>query len=101
MLAAILSPAGYSSHSLSTGLYVLVAALAAGYAIVLRVIALLDRYSVEPETAVASSRPAIIALIARNRWFWIAPLYVLALLLVLAVTHTRGVDAAQFMYRNF
>jgi alginate O-acetyltransferase complex protein AlgI len=101
MLSAALSPASYSSHFLSPGLYALVAALAAGYAIVLLVIALLNRYPVKRDTPAASSRPAIIALIAHNRWFWIPPLYMLALLLVLAVTHSRGVDAAQFMYRNF
>lgn len=105
MLSAALSPASYSSHFLSGSLYVLVAALAAGYVIVLLVIKALDRYSVEPdaspEAANAHSGSGIIALIARNRWFWIPPLYVLALLLVVIVTHTRGVDAAQFMYRNF
>jgi D-alanyl-lipoteichoic acid acyltransferase DltB (MBOAT superfamily) len=105
MLSAALSPTSYSSHFLSGSLYVLVAALAAGYVIVLFVIEALDRYSVEPdaspEAANAHSGSGIIALIARNRWFWIPPLYVLALLLVVIVTHTRGVDAAQFMYRNF
>jgi alginate O-acetyltransferase complex protein AlgI len=101
MLYAVLSPAGYASHFLSASLYMLVAALAAGYAIVLWVSALLDRYPITPTTPAGSSPPGIIALIARNRWFWIPPLYLLALLLVLAVTHTRGVDAAQFMYRNF
>jgi hypothetical protein len=39
--------------------------------------------------------------VARNRWFWIPPLYLLALLLVVIVAQTRGADAAQFMYRNF
>ncbi len=105
MLSAVLSPATYSSHFISGSLYLLVSALAAGYVIVLLVIEALDRYSIEPEgsslVAHVHSGSAIIALIARNRWFWIPPLYVLALLLVVIVTHTRGVDAAQFMYRNF
>jgi alginate O-acetyltransferase complex protein AlgI len=101
MLSAVLSPASYSSHFVSGSLYVLVMALAVGYGIVLLAIEALDRYSVEPEAPVARSRPAIIARIARNRWFWIPPLYVLALLLVFIVTHTRGADAAQFMYRKF
>ena len=98
MLSAVVSPASYSSHFLSGSLYLLVAALAVGYGMVLLVIAALDRYSVETE---ARARPGIIAVIARNRWFWIPPLYVLALLLVVFVTHTRGADAAQFMYRKF
>jgi alginate O-acetyltransferase complex protein AlgI len=101
MLSAVLSPASYSTHFISGSLYVLVVALAAGYAIVLLTIEMLDRYSVEPEGAHASSNSGMIALIARNRWFWIPPLYLLALLLVLVVTHTRGADAAQFMYRKF
>jgi D-alanyl-lipoteichoic acid acyltransferase DltB (MBOAT superfamily) len=101
MLSAVLSPASYFPHFISGSLYVLVMALAVGYGIVLLVIEALDRYSVEPETSDAGVGSGMIALIARNRWFWIPPLYVLALLLVVIVTHTRGVDAAQFMYRNF
>jgi len=100
MLEAALSPASYSSYFLSGSLYILVAALAVGYVIVLLVIEALDRYSVESESATRSGS-GIVALIARNRWFWIPPLYLLALLLALVVTHTRGADAAQFMYRNF
>jgi len=100
MVSAVLSPASYSSHFVSKSLYVLVMALAAGYGVVLLAIEALDRYSVEPEVS-DRSRSEIIVLIARNRWFWIAPLYVLALLLVLIVTHSRGADAAQLMYRNF
>jgi hypothetical protein len=78
-----------------------VLALAVGYGIVLLVIEVLDRYVAEPEAAHAHSGSGMIALLARNRWFWVPPIYILALLLVLIVTHTRGADAAQFMYRNF
>ncbi len=101
MLSAALSPASYFSHSLSGSLYVLVLALAIGYGMVMLAIQALDRYSVEAGASAANSGPGIIGVIARNRWFWIPPLYVLALLLVVFVTHTRGADAAQFMYRNF
>ena len=104
MLSAVASPARYSSHFLSGSLYLLLATLAAAYAIVLFVIAVLDRYSDAqsvPETSGDLPRSATLVLIARNRWLWIPPLYVLALLLVVIVTHTRGADAAQFMYRNF
>jgi alginate O-acetyltransferase complex protein AlgI len=99
MLSAVLSPGSYSSHFLSGSLYVLVAALALGYAVVLLVIGALDRYAVEQEASAARSR--IVDLIAGNRWFWIPPLYVLALVIVVIVTHSRGSDAAQLMYRNF
>jgi hypothetical protein len=78
MLSAALSPASYSSHFLSGSLYVLVMALAVGYGIVRLVIETLDRYSVEPDASpeAANAHPGsrIIALIARNRWFWIPPL---------------------------
>jgi len=47
------------------------------------------------------SRSPAINMLFRNRWFWIPPLYVIALLLLVIVTHTRGTDAAQLMYRNF
>jgi hypothetical protein len=42
-----------------------------------------------------------VALIARWQWFWIPPLYALALLFLLIVTLTRGVSTAQLMYGNF
>jgi alginate O-acetyltransferase complex protein AlgI len=101
MLSVAWSPGSYSFHFLSGSLYGLVMALAVGYAIVLVVTEKLDRYSVDPDAANAVSGSGMIVLIARNRWLWIPPLYVLALLLVVIITHTRGVDAAQFMYRNF
>ena len=101
MLSAVLSPASYSEHYLSGNLYGLVATMAAGYAIVLLVIDVLDGYSRETEASGSGSRSGIIAAVARNRWYWIPPLYVLLLLLVLVVTHTGGPDAAQFMYRRF
>jgi hypothetical protein len=69
--------------------------------IVLLMIEALDCYTTESKAAHARFGSEMIAFIARNRWFWIPPLYVLALLLVVIVTHTRGADAAQFMYRNF
>jgi alginate O-acetyltransferase complex protein AlgI len=97
MFAAAISPAGYASHSISGSLYGLVATVAVGYAIVIGVADRLDRCSTAPGT----SHPSIITFLARTRWFWIPPLYILALLIVLIVTHTRGSDAAQLMYRNF
>jgi alginate O-acetyltransferase complex protein AlgI len=101
MLSAAFSPASYLSCFLSGSLYLLVVALATGYATVLLIIDMLDRYSAKPGTAPAHSRSAIIAAIARNRWYWIPPLYGLALLLVLMVTHSQGAGVGQFMYRRF
>ena len=101
MLSAVLSLSSYSSHFLSGSLFGLVAFLALGYAIVLLVIEVLDRYSPGAEDSGAGSSSGVIAAIARNRWYWIPPLYVLALLLVVIVTHAGSANAAQFMYRNF
>jgi len=102
MLSAVFSPASYLSRFLSGSLYLLVFALASGYATVLLVNEMLDRYSAEPGAAPAAhSRSEIMAAISRNRWYWIPPLYGLALLLLLIVTHTQDAGAAQFMYRRF
>ncbi len=101
MLSAVVSPASYLSHFLSGSLYLLVAALAVGYGIALLTIDALDRSSAEPQFSAANSDPGIIGLMARWRWFWIPPLYALALLLLLIVTLTRGASTAQFMYNKF
>jgi alginate O-acetyltransferase complex protein AlgI len=101
MLSAVVSPASYLSHFLSGSLYLLVAALALGYAIALMTIDALERSSLEPPSTEASSATGIIGLMARWRWFWIPPLYALALLFLLIVTLTRGASTAQFMYNKF
>jgi len=99
MLSAILSPASYFSHFVSVSLYFLVVTLAAGYGIVLLVREVLNRYSGEAEVSTAQS--GRLALIARWRWYWIPPLYALALLFLLIVMRTQATNAAQFMYRSF
>jgi alginate O-acetyltransferase complex protein AlgI len=100
MLTAVWSPASYLSHFVSGSLYLLVAALAVGYAAALFMIETLD-CSVEPQSSEGSANPGIIALMARWRWFWLPPLYALALLFLLIVTFTRGASTAQFMYNKF
>jgi alginate O-acetyltransferase complex protein AlgI len=104
MLTAILSPATYRVHFLTGSLYLLVLALAVGYTIVLVVIDSLNRVSTD---AVDAEAPQVdlptgpMALLARWRWFWLPPLYVLALIFVLIVTLSRGTSTAQMMYGNF
>jgi D-alanyl-lipoteichoic acid acyltransferase DltB (MBOAT superfamily) len=95
MLIAVITPSTYATHFLSGSLYALVFALAVGYALVLLATDALDRHVIEPNHSRA------LATLARNRWFWIPPLYLSLLLSVVMVTNTRGADAAQFMYRNF
>ena len=53
------------------------------------------------ESSREQSHAGFIALIARWRWFWIPPLYALAMIFLLIVTLTRGASTAQFMYGNF
>jgi hypothetical protein len=101
MLSAIVSPASYSSHFLSLSLYYLVAFLAAGYALVLLIGGVLDRYTESTEAPASQERSRTVALIARWRWFWIPSIYTLALLFVLIITHSQDGGAAQFMYRRF
>ena len=101
MLSAVLSPLSYGSHYLSTSLYLLVLTLMIGYAVVLLVIEMLDRYPTNSEGAIVPARQGLLVTLARNRWLWVPPLYALTLLVVLMVTLTRGPGAAQFMYRAF
>jgi len=101
MLSAVVSPTSYFSHFVTWSLYLMVVALALGYAAVLWVIDALDRYSVAPETS-ANSSGEIIALVARRRWLWIAPFYALTLVVVvLIVTLTHAGSKGAFMYRIF
>jgi len=86
---------------LSTSLYMLVAGLAIGYAIVLLVAGALTRYSDETPTEEGDFKPSMVGLMARWRWFWIPPLYALALIFLLLVTLTQGASTAQFMYNKF
>jgi alginate O-acetyltransferase complex protein AlgI len=94
MLFAIGSPTGYVTHFLSSNLYLLVATLAVGYAIVAALGPLLARLS-------AMESSGLVASIVRRRWFWILPLYALTLLFVLLITTTQEGGAAQFIYRRF
>lgn len=103
MLSAIVSPASYRAHFLTASLYWLVLALAASYAVVLSVIDWLGRYTTESanENAPTISQHGPFAKLADWRWFWIPPIYALALLFVLIVTLSRGTNTAQLMYGNF
>ena len=95
MLSAVFSPSSYVSRSLSGSLYLLVFATALGYATLLSLSDALNRSAAEP------SRSAFVAAIAHYRWYWIPPLYGLALIVLLIITHTQDAGAAQFMYRSF
>ena len=101
MLTAILSPATYRAHFLPASLYWLVLALASGYTIVLLIVDSLNRVSTDAVDAEAPQAVGPMARLARWRWFWLPPLYVLALIFVLIVTLSQGTSTAQMMYGNF
>ena len=106
MLKAVFSPATYAAHFLSVSLYALVFAVAIGYTIVVMVQDLLEGLSVsndahEAKKSSHSTSSAFSQRIFRWRWFWIAPLYTLALLFLLIVTLSQGTSTAQLMYGNF
>jgi alginate O-acetyltransferase complex protein AlgI len=100
MVNALLSPASYSASFLTGSLYFLIAALAVGYALAAFVGEMLNRHLEEAQSTQAKPTGVIDAL-ARYRWFWLPPLYAIALICVLVVTLSRGTSAAQFMYGNF
>jgi alginate O-acetyltransferase complex protein AlgI len=103
MLSAMVSPATYGWHLLSSSLYALVAVLSVGYLIVLLVSDALDRQTIDQHTGEepAQSQRGALALIARWRWFWIPSLYILTLIFVLLLTHGQEASAGQLMYRRF
>lgn len=102
MLRALLTPASYFSHFLPATLYMLVIGLALAYTIVLLVIGILDRYSERLGVDEPALRREFLALIARDRWVWIVPMYALTTLVVVwIVTRGQNAGASPFMYRLF
>lgn len=108
MLTAVFSLATYSGHVLSGSLYLLVLAIAIGYVMVLLIGDALDRQpavamrnNAAQDTAPSVSISGFTSTIAHWRWFWLAPLYVVALLFLLFVTLSHGTSTAQLMYGNF
>ena len=96
MLSAIASPSSYGSHVVSASLYLLVAVLGLGYTLTVVVAQTLKRRS-EEATVTGDALNALV----HWRWFWIAPLYALAMIFVLMITWTQGGGVGQFMYRGF
>jgi hypothetical protein len=103
LLSAVLSPATYGQHFLSGSLYLLVLVVAVGYCVVLLIIDKLNQHETEIEAprSDSASPASFAALVARWRWFWLTPLYAVALLFLLIVTLSHGTSTAQLMYGNF
>ena len=101
MLLAVATPQSYTSHYLDISLYLLVAFLAVSYAVVLRIGDALENYA-SPRLARPLGFPSrLFVLMAERRWYWIPPVYVIALLVVSLIAQTQTANTAQFMYRSF
>ena len=101
MLVAVLSPSSYSTRFLSGSLYLLVFSVALAYSLTLFVGDKLDGKSADAEEASQLSSPGFFGVMARWRWYWVPPLYILALGFLLFVTMTSTAGTSQFMYGNF
>jgi alginate O-acetyltransferase complex protein AlgI len=104
MLSAVLSPAAYGQRFLSGSLYLLVLTMAAGYGVALPIIDGLNQHlrpEIEDGTSAADWHSGVAAFVARWRWFWLTPLYAVALCFLLIVTLSHGTSTAQLMYGNF
>ena len=99
MLAAVFSPASYTAHFLSSSLYALIAALAAGYWVVLQMADAIDQQS--GNAGSPAPQAGALAFLTRWRWYWIPSLYLLTLIFVLMITHGQQASAGQLMYRRF
>ena len=99
MVSSLVTPESYGTHLLSTSLYLLIAVVATGYALVVLVSDALERISSVEDSTRESSR--ILPALARWRWFWIPAIYAIALLFVLMITLTQEGGVGQMMYRSF
>lgn len=100
MLIAVISPGTYSSHFLSSSLFLLVLVLSAGYGVVLAIADAFDRHAASPPSQSEATSSAL-AFLARKRTLWLPAVYSLTLLTVVVVNYTQGAGVAQFMYRTF
>jgi alginate O-acetyltransferase complex protein AlgI len=99
MLSVLVSPVTYGAYFLSMSLYLLVAGLALGYAIVSLVAQALNGSA--QDSSAENARVGLASIAVRCRWYWLPPLYTVTLFFVLMVTLGRGSSTAQFMYGNF
>lgn len=101
MFSALVSPAGYTRHALGLSLYLLVGSLALLYALVLAIVDALDRHADRVDTSAGTPGAEIVAIIIRDRWVWVLPLWGAAWLLVMTMIPHQSRAANVFMYRFF
>lgn len=99
MFSSVFSARSYSYRALPDSMYLLVAAVMAGYFACIAAGKLLDRLA-----AVAFSSPrrqAIAAMIAGDRWVWIAPVAAIVALYVFALAQPGQTVTPPMLYRLF
>jgi alginate O-acetyltransferase complex protein AlgI len=99
MLSSVFSAKSYFYRALPDSIYLLVAAVMVCYFACLGVASFLDRLA-----AVASRSPqypAIIGMIARDRWVWIAPLAVIVAVYVFVLAQPGQTITQPMLYRLF
>jgi D-alanyl-lipoteichoic acid acyltransferase DltB (MBOAT superfamily) len=94
MIVSLLSTASYGGHALPRSLYLLVAAVGIAYAVALTVIDALEKLA-------ARGEDGAMGMMVRDRWTWLAPMYVAALVLVITMLHGQSGSSTAFLYRFF
>ena len=99
MLRSVFSAKSYFYRALPDSMYLLVVTIMVGYFACLGVASFLDRLAAA--TLLSPQYPAIIGMIARDRWVWIAPLAVIVALYVFVLAQPGQTITQPMLYRLF
>jgi alginate O-acetyltransferase complex protein AlgI len=99
MLSSVFSAKSYFYRVLPDSMYLLVETVMLGYFACLGVARFLDRLAVV--TSRSPQYPAIIGMIARDRWVWIAPLAVIVAVYVFVLAQPGQTITQPMLYRLF
>jgi D-alanyl-lipoteichoic acid acyltransferase DltB (MBOAT superfamily) len=99
MLRSVFSAKSYFYRALPDSMYLLVVTVMVGYFACLGVASFLDRLAAA--TLLSPQYPAIIGMMARDRWVWIAPLAVIVALYVFVLAQPGQTITQPMLYRLF
>jgi|HubBroStandDraft_4_1064222.scaffolds.fasta_scaffold00980_2 alginate O-acetyltransferase complex protein AlgI len=99
MLSSVFSAKSYFYRALPDSMYLLVVTVMVGYFACLGVASFLDRLAAA--TLSSPQYPAIIGMIARDRWVWIAPLAVIVAVYVFVLAQPDQTITQPMLYRLF
>ena len=98
MFRAVLTPASYLDHYLPARFYMLMGVAVAGYALTLLVMTVMDGYA----SGKSTPRSSLLRLMAQERWVWVTPIYLLAILMVLVlVNNVPRTGTGPFIYAGY